>query len=404
MSGDATSAGPRIIVRDNVSYNNTTENGATTDCNGIMVDSNNRPNDRHDDYPFETLIEGNIVYGNGGAGVQLAWSNNVTVANNTAYHNHQDPGADTWRGELGNMASSHNTFVNNIAVADPAVRYASALSNVSFKGEVNTDVVWKNNLTYNGTPGAASMNTNNGNSTASAKDGNLIGVDPQFVNPGKADFHLRPTSPAIDRGLPSPGTARADIDGEARVTGSGIDLGADEVAKPGSPDDTGGGTGVPGKTVDESARNDRLLGTAGNDLLKGGAGNDVLKGGAGNDVLKGGRNSDTLDGGAGDDMLTGGGGKDRFVFVAAAEANGDVITDYWRAQGDRIDLGAIDADTRLAGNQGFSFIAGKAFGGTAGELRYKDGIIAGDRNGDKVADFQIELADGRWLGASDFIL
>ena len=81
-----------------------------------------------------------------------------------------------------------------------------------------------------------------------------------------------------------------------------------------------------------------------------------------------------------------------------------MIRDFSRAQGDDIDLSGIDANAKAAGNQAFSFIGAKAFSGKAGELQSKNGIVAGDVNGDKVADFHIEIANHHGLVAGDFIL
>ena len=41
-------------------------------------------------YPFTTLVENNLVYGNGGKGIQVFLSDNVTIRNNTAYFNNRD--------------------------------------------------------------------------------------------------------------------------------------------------------------------------------------------------------------------------------------------------------------------------------------------------------------------------
>ncbi|WP_052402906.1 M10 family metallopeptidase C-terminal domain-containing protein [Muricoccus aerilatus] len=165
--------------------------------------------------------------------------------------------------------------------------------------------------------------------------------------------------------------------------------------------------------------NDKLIGGAGDDRLEGGEGKDMLDGGAGNDILVGGAGKDTLTGGAGDDrlvggldkdVLTGGAGNDTFVFSQLLDSKvgsgRDVVTDF--AKGDLIDLSAIDAMTKLNGDQSFSFIGSWKFTGHAGELHAiqssGDTLIEGDVNGDGKADFQIELAGFHNLAASDFIV
>lgn len=53
--------------------------------------------------------------------------------------------------------------------------------------------------------------------------------DPQFVNPAAEDFHLKPTSPAIDAGANQPALLTVtDIDGQPRIFNGRVDIGADE--------------------------------------------------------------------------------------------------------------------------------------------------------------------------------
>ncbi|ORL60432.1 immunoglobulin-like domain-containing protein, partial [Pseudomonas putida] len=82
---------------------------------------------------------------------------------------------------------------------------------------------------------------------------------------------------------------------------------------------------------------DTLLGGDGNDILFGQGGSDFLNGGKGNDILLGGTGNDTLIGGQGNDVLVGGGGADIFMWKAG-DTGHDVIKDFNRDQGDRLDL------------------------------------------------------------------
>jgi Ca2+-binding RTX toxin-like protein len=135
---------------------------------------------------------------------------------------------------------------------------------------------------------------------------------------------------------------------------------------------------------DVLANIERITGSNLADLLFGDGGANILNGLAGDDVLNG-------RGGA--DVLTGGPGNDRFVFVSATDANGDIITD-WGA-GDILDLSGIDANALLPGKQDFLLIGNRTFSQTAGELRFfNDGtnsFISGDVNGDGIADFTITV-------------
>jgi len=134
---------------------------------------------------------------------------------------------------------------------------------------------------------------------------------------------------------------------------------------------------------------------AGADSTLGGNLADDLSGLAGDDTLLGGACSDTLDGGLGDDVLH---------FGNVAEANGDVIADFSAAQGDLIDLRAIDANGVLAGNQAFAWIGVAAFTNAASQLRFSSGMLQGDVDGNGVADFQIGLTGVASLTAASIFL
>ncbi len=180
-------------------------------------------------------------------------------------------------------------------------------------------------------------------------------------------------------------------------------------------DTLSGGTGRDMLLGDDGA--DYIRGGGWNDLLGGGAGDDTLIGDDGNDRLYGNSGDDLLGGAAGDDILVGGDGRDRlhggtgadtFVFRAISESRPgarDTILDF--GAGDRIDLGAIDANTGFDGDQAFSFVGNGALE-HAGDLRFAtngtDGFVLGDVDGDGAFDLVIVLSGVTSLSAGDFIL
>jgi Ca2+-binding RTX toxin-like protein len=135
--------------------------------------------------------------------------------------------------------------------------------------------------------------------------------------------------------------------------------------------------------------------------VTGGSGADVIIGSSKANVIDGGGNADTIIGLGGRDILTGGSGGDTFRFVSIKDsgttaATRDFITDFTSA--DVIDLSGIDANTKVAGDQAFTFLGTNvAFDGVAGRLvahfSTAGQIIEGDVNGDKKADFSIEFSD-----------
>ena len=156
-----------------------------------------------------------------------------------------------------------------------------------------------------------------------------------------------------------------------------------------------------------TAGNDALTGTANKDKLLGLAGNDTLDGALGNDTLDGGAGNDLLIGGAGKDKLTGGAGADTFKFSSSADSNFwdmDTITDFKHAQGDKIDLSAIDSNVNLAGDQGFTLVS--AFSADAtGQLYFdaKTDILYGSTDTDSAPEFAITLNGVNTLLPADFV-
>ena len=186
--------------------------------------------------------------------------------------------------------------------------------------------------------------------------------------------------------------------------------GDDALNSDGGEDDLYGGGGI-----------DALYGDDGDDRLYGGNGSDLnvaivpfpdvpetkttagLYGGQGEDKLYGDDGNDFLDGGSGRDVMTGGDGADTFYFKSVAAIDKDVIRDFRHVENDLISLRDVDAKGHKPGDQKFTFIGGRDFSGTKGELQFRDGKLKGDTDGDHAADFTIKI-DVERLVESDLLL
>jgi len=152
-----------------------------------------------------------------------------------------------------------------------------------------------------------------------------------------------------------------------------------------------------------------LGGDDGPDRLRGREGDDMLAGRAGSDRLIAGDGDDELHGGGGKDFLAGGPGSDTFRFERPSDAGvgrtRDVIY-VFEIGSDRLDLSDMwSTSPRLDRvDPGFKFIGDESFSGTPGELRYSNGVVAADRDGDRRSDFQIEIDNAAPLTEADILL
>lgn len=182
-------------------------------------------------------------------------------------------------------------------------------------------------------------------------------------------------------------TSQAQVDADADFAGQ---IGHNRIVN-----DTGGAAnGVFGIF----ATSHRNISIAYNTIIEnanGGSARDYLYGNQVSNKLNGNGGNDVLDGAQGDDIYTGGAGADEF---RVGEIGGnDKILDFTTGV-DKIRLVDIDANTGVAGNQAFTFIGNAAFSGVAGQLRTYtsggDNFLAGDVNGDGIADFTINTGAG----------
>jgi hypothetical protein len=221
------------VVSNNISYNNVENNvhgnNTDTDGEGIIMDCNHLPTScgGGTNYPYGMLLYGNIVYGNGGKGIEVGRSNNVWVVNNTSYGNNTDihacavtagactntggTGGDYGQAELWGTCSQQYTFQNNIGVAVPGT---TAPTNQAYAGGstggcsgINSiNNTWSNNIFFIQGPNTSLNSTVNvwfcctvDNDVISSPS-NKISVDPKFTNAGSHNFKLQSTSPGLNAG------------------------------------------------------------------------------------------------------------------------------------------------------------------------------------------------------------
>ncbi len=240
-----------------------------------------------------------------------------------------------------------------------------------------------------------------GSGTATINNDDGGSVTPPPVAP--AGF---PANPTIS-GTEGDDTISADWSREDHIDAKGGD---DFIIGVGSRDYINGGTGNDtvsyhwsGAFVDVDLRRDiQENGDANGDVL---VSIENVEGSSRNDRLAGNDAANVINGLGGRDVLSGRGGSDRFVFDSASNANGDHVTDF--QAGDDLDFRTIDANVNQAGDQAFTWLDTGGFTRSAGQLREYDSngahYVAGDVNGDGVADFTIRVSGSSNLSAGDFL-
>jgi serralysin len=228
------------------------------------------------------------------------------------------------------------------------------------------------------------------------------------------DVFMATLNDGNDRYTGSAGTDTYDLSGTSAAATVNLTTGTASSAQ------TGSDVLATIENITGSSAADVITGSSGANVLDGGLGDDILLGMGGTDTLVGGAGMDRITGGAGRDVLTGGADNDIFLFNATSEMGRtvltrDVVVDFVHGQ-DVLNFAAIDANTSVAGDNAFAFLAtaGAAYTGVRGQLRWfqenpigtasDKTIVAGDINGDRVDDFQVELTGLIALTNTDFIL
>jgi hypothetical protein len=195
------------------------------------------------------LAEGNTILGNtatisptatGRGGGLNASSSSLTLTNNIVADNHANTqgsglwseGSIAWGPVTGHLR--HNTIANNHSSGQGV--YAGAYTTLAFTNTilvghtVGITVAAGSTATLEATLWHDNGADTSGPGTVITGTVNIYG-DPAFLDPLNGDYHIGPTSAAIDQGVPAGVTT--DIDGQPRDASP--DLGADELYPPAAP-------------------------------------------------------------------------------------------------------------------------------------------------------------------------
>lgn len=215
--------GVKMIVSGNIVYNNTNKpqsGGYDTDGNGIILDDSRHTESDGNAYGGKTLIENDIVYGNGGRGISTYESDHAIIVNNTAYKNNADPYESAWEpGEIMLAHSGDSLIYNNAGYSAGGSSQATGQHvGLTVEDGSGDPITVDYNLLYNLDGQKAEDYLGTGehvNYNTVTFGANNIWGDPLFKNASNRNFMLKSNSPGIGTALPSE-APRTDIRGKSR--------------------------------------------------------------------------------------------------------------------------------------------------------------------------------------------
>ena len=199
----------------------------------------------------EILLRNNIVVeneteGHGALHAETV-AGSITLAGNLIAANRSSRDAIGCRidiGGAGRATLTNNTITANAATDDEGYGYAALflLDDDSGRLDLYNNIIWGNTSSNSedfyvesrqGTELNFYGNVFGSWQTAilseNINQGGNMQESPQFVDAAEGDYHLTPNSPCLDAGDESaPGLAENDLDGDPRILGESVDIGADE--------------------------------------------------------------------------------------------------------------------------------------------------------------------------------
>ena len=175
----------------------------------------------------------NFVYHNqvggmgmGGYDTQRGQTTDCVIINNTFYQN------DTMLTDSGELILSfdtaRNVIKNNIIVTNEQGRFMSNLYSENTANIMNYNLFYAPNSTGIWMWKNKDYNSLAAYQAATGNDSQAQFIEPELTNPSQGDLHLQTTSPAINAGENLTTNGSLDIDGQPRLQGAQVDIGADE--------------------------------------------------------------------------------------------------------------------------------------------------------------------------------
>ena len=191
----------------------------------------------------QAMVKGNLVRGSARGGLLLTSSSSVVLVNNLIYGSLYAMGVQ--------VKASSITLTNNTITGNSGGGAVLLLTANTDTANVYNNLIWSNTADTGGDLYIDNDGDNDlvrspvrlqNNDFTQAKPGgyyikrsfpipasNLDNVDPLFVDAANGDYHLQAGSPVIDLGDDlAPQLPAVDMDGDARVLGAHVDIGADE--------------------------------------------------------------------------------------------------------------------------------------------------------------------------------
>jgi parallel beta-helix repeat protein len=284
-----------VVIENNVIHD-CGELPATNHQHGIYVSS-----------ARDTVIRGNVIYGNADRGVQLYPDADDSVVTGNIIDGN---GEGVIFGGGPNSSSDNNLVANNV-ITGSTIRWNIQ---AHWQGPVGSGNIARDNCVwasqrgyYGGKPEGSGIQEMSG----AEATGNLV-ADPGYANPAAANYKLGSNSPCVD----VLGGKLPQVPGQPNSLPHGTDAG--------SPPCSRGGGRAERRSLIGGQRGDRLIGGPGRDRLAGKGGGDTIVGGNGGpDCLLGGTGPDRIRAVNGRrDVVKCGNGRDRATIESSDRVHG----------------------------------------------------------------------------------